>query len=93
MYKDVSPKIENTLFKARIDKKTNETKSYRIYPAVGYKLHEATLDENIVDEVMHAPTGEVKLGYTHSFVTAGASYNFNENSRQIYAVLDIEGEE
>lgn len=83
MYKETESKIENTLFEARTAE-NGKILSYRIRPAKGYKLHESTLDESVVDEYGNE-TGEIKLGYTESYVTAGAGYDFEKNDRQIYA--------
>ena len=84
MYKKTEAKIENTIFEARTDEK-GTVLSYRIFPKEGYKLHEITLDEEIVDKETLEPTGKIKLGYTESYVTAGADYDFEKNEREIYA--------
>lgn len=78
MYKEVETKLKNTIFEAREEQ--GKIISYRIRPAKGYKLHEITLDECGND------TGEIKTGFTKSYVTAGAGYDFDKNERQIYAV-------
>ncbi len=83
MYKKVKAKLENTIFEAR--EENGEILSYRIRPAEGYKLHEVTLDEEVYNEESLEPTGKMKLGYTKSYVTAGAGYDFIKNERQIYA--------
>ncbi len=83
MYKEIKAKLENTIFEAREEQ--GEILSYRISPAEGYMLHEITLDENVYDEVTRQPTDKVKLGFTKSYVTAGAGYDFEKNERQIYA--------
>lgn len=83
MYKEIKPLIDNTLCESReIDGKVI---SYRIRPAEGYKLHEVTLDETVFDEDGNE-TGETKLGYTESYVTASVDYDFKTNERQIYAI-------
>ena len=87
MYKEIEPKIKNTVFEARIDE-NGETISYRISPAEGCKLHEITLDEEVVDEATIEPTGEIKIGFTRSYITAGADYDFEKNEREIYAVRE-----
>ena len=89
MYKETKPLIENTRFEQRIDDKTGKVLSYRIYPCEGFKLHEITLDEPIFDEVTMEETGEVKKGYTKSFVTADINYDFKENPREIYAEAEL----
>ncbi len=83
MYKEIETKLENIIFEAR--EENGKILSYRIRPAEGYKLHEITLDENVYDEVTRQPTDKVKLGFTKSYVTAGAEYDFIKNERQIYA--------
>ncbi len=84
MFKEIKPLIDNTICEAReVD---GQVISYRISPAEGYKLHEVTLDEDVCDEVTLEPTGEKKLGFTTSYVTAGADYDFEKNERQIYSV-------
>lgn len=84
MFKEIYPKIPNTIFEAYRNE-ANETLWYRISPEKGYKLHEITLDELVVDEFGNE-TGEKKLGFTTSYATAGADYNFDKNEREIYAV-------
>lgn len=84
MYKNIEPLVNNTICEAReIDGKVM---SYRISPVKGYKLHEITLDEIVVDEETGAETGEIKKGFTVSYITAGADYDFVKNERQIYSV-------
>ena len=87
MYKEIEPLIENTICEARVDAEGNVI-SYLIRPADGYKLHEITLDEPVINEETMEETGEIKLGYTKSYVTAGANYDFVKNDRQIYAVKE-----
>lgn len=77
MYKEVEAKLKNTIFEAREEQ--GEIISYRIRPVPGYKLHEITLDECVNE------TGEIKPGFTKSYITAGAGYDFEKNERQIYA--------
>ena len=83
MFKEIKPLIDNTICEAReVD---GQVISYRIRPAEGYKLHEITLDEDVVDGNGNE-TGEKNLGFTTSYVTAGADYDFEKNERQIYSV-------
>lgn len=86
MYKRVKTKIEHATFRARTDAEGNVL-SYRISPNEGYKLHENTLDEVILDEEGNE-TGEIKLGFTKSYVTTGSNYDFDKNERQIYVKED-----
>ena len=83
MYKEIEAKLENTIFEAR--EENGKFLSYRIRPAEGYKLHEVALDEEVYNEETLEATGKMKLGYTKSYVTAGAEYDFEKNERQIYA--------
>ena len=83
MYRPVEPLLENTLFEGR--EKDGKIVSYRISPKEGYKIHEITLDENVVDEYGNE-TGEIKKGFTASYVTCGIGYDFEKNERLIYAV-------
>lgn len=91
MFKEIQPKIENTIFEA-CRNEAEETLWYRISPAEGYKLHEVTLDEILMDDAGNE-TGKIKLGFTKSYVTAGAFYDFEKNERQIYAKPDDGKEE
>ena len=87
MYKSIEALLENTKFDARLN---NDGKilSYRISPIEGYKLHEITLDKLVVDEETFEETGEIERGYTTSYVTAGSSYAFQINNREIYAIKE-----
>lgn len=85
MYKVIEALIPNTVFETRTDE-NGKIISYRISPQEGYKLHEITLDEAVVDEESLKETGEIKKGFTTSYVTAGAEYDFEKNEREIYAV-------
>lgn len=91
MYKEIEAKLENTIFEAR--EENGEIISYRIRPAEGYKLHEVTLDEEVMNEETLEPTGKIKLGYTKAHVTAGVNYDFEKNDRKIYAKPDTEEDE
>ena len=87
MYKEIEAIIENTKFEARTDKNGNII-SYRISPIEGYKLHEITLDEISIDEETVQETGKTKLGFTTSYITAGAKYDFEKNDREIYVIKE-----
>lgn len=84
MYKRIKTKIEHTTFDARTNS-NGDIISYRISPDEGYRLHEITLDEIVLDDFGNE-TGEVKTGFTTSYITAGVSYDFEKNERQIYVV-------
>jgi len=83
MYEITESKIENTIFEVRKNE-NGEILSYRIRPVPGYKLHEITLDEAVID-VDGIETGEKKKGFTEAYVTAGACYDFDKNERELYA--------
>ena len=74
--------IENVIIK---EITINNNKAYLIRPEKGYKLHEKSRDEAVIDE-NGIETGEIKLGYTSGVITAGADYDFEKNEREIYAV-------
>lgn len=85
MFKRIKTKIEHAKFETYTDENGNVL-WYRISPNEGYKLHEVTLDEEVCDEETLESTGEIRLGFTTSYVTAGAGYDFEMNEREIYAV-------
>jgi hypothetical protein len=89
MFKRIKTKIEHATTKAKYDADGNIL-WYQLSPNEGYKLHEITLDEEVCDEETLEPTGEIKLGFTESYVTAGADYDFEKNDRQIYVVAKEE---
>ena len=74
MIKMEKPIIDNTeMFECK-DDNTEELLYYHIYPQDGYKLHEKSRDEVVVDEKTMEETGEIKLGYTQGVVKALANY-------------------
>ena len=91
MYKEIEPLIDNTICEAR--EVNGNIVSYKMAPSEGYKLHEVTLDEKLVDEATLAETGKIKLGYTKSFITLSASYDWDTNTRKIYVKPDSEEDE
>ena len=84
MFKRIKTKIEHAKFETYTDENGNVL-WYRISPNEGYKLHEVTLDEIVLDENGNE-TGEIKQGFTTSYITAEAKYDFENNEREIYAV-------
>lgn len=90
MYKEIEPKIENTIFEERVV--DDKVLSYRVRPIDGYKLHEITLDSPLFENGIEVE-GKIKLGYTKSYITIGANYNFSQNNRQIYTKPDSEEDE
>jgi hypothetical protein len=91
MYKEIEPLIENTICEAReVDGKIV---SYRIQPSEGDKLHEKTLDEPIMNKETFEETGKIKCGYTTSYITVGANYDWEKNVSKIYTLpIDAEDE-
>lgn len=65
-----------------------EGRFYKIRPAAGYKLHVKELDEDVYDE--SGRFVEHKKGYTKGFTTCPLSYDFEANTREIYAVKEEE---
>lgn len=65
----------------------NNNKAYKIRPEKGYKLHEKSRDEAVIDENGNE-TGEIKRGYTLGVITTGADYDFEKNEREIYAIKE-----
>lgn len=92
MLVDVTPYFENTTQQAYYNN-ANVLLSYYIRPIGGYVLHSNTLDEAVVDPETFEETGEVILGYTAGIVSVGFNYDFEENSRGIYAKLRSEVDE
>lgn len=84
MYKEIEPLIPNTI--CEVSEANGKASYIRIRPAEGYKLHEITLDEPVINEETHEETDKKKLGFTKAYVTASGSYDFEKNERQIYAV-------
>lgn len=86
MYKRIEPLLDNSVCEARIV--DGKVMSYRIRALDGYKLHEISLDEIVFDDETGMETGEIKKGYTKSYLTAGANYDFVKNDREIYCVKE-----
>ena len=82
--------IENAIITEYYNK-NNELQAYRISPIVGYKLHIKTRDENVMDEFGN-PTGEIKLGFTNTFVQVYKDYDFDKNELEIYSIQKGDGE-
>ena len=91
MYKSVEPLLENTICEAR--EVNGVIVSYKMTPSEGYKLHESTLDEPLLNEETLEETGKIKLGYTKSSITLSASYDWEANTRKIYVKPDSDEEE
>lgn len=83
MYRNIEALIENSIMQERVNE-NGDVVNYTILPCDGYKLHEKSRDEVVVDENGNE-TGEIKKGYTNGIVTVLANYDFKENPREIYA--------
>lgn len=86
MLKDIKPYYENTKMQEYYNDKTNKLVSYYITPLDGYKLHHSALDETIIDEETMMPTGDIKQGFTDSFIAINKNYDFEANIFNIYTV-------
>lgn len=75
--------LENIISEAR--ERDGKVVSYKLRPAVGYKLHEKLLDRPQFDDEGNE-TGKIECGYTTGFVTVGANYDWEANPRKIYAI-------
>ena len=83
-YEDVIPSlIENTTMQKGIADGVHRI--YRITPINGYVLHHKNHDTDMDGD--GNPIDPPILGYTPSFVTVSASYDFTVNPFEIYAVL------
>lgn len=82
--------IENAIITEYYNK-NNELQAYRISPIAGYKLHTKTRDEDVIDEFGN-PTGEIKLGFTNTFVQVHKDYDFDKNELEIYSIQKGDGE-
>lgn len=87
-YEEVNPPIvENTIMQKRL--RDGVAVQYMITPSEGYVLHDSNYDDTMMDEI----TGEtitIALGYRTSTATCAISYDFVENPRGFYAVLETE---
>lgn len=87
---DIEPIFNNTTAKASYN--GDELMAYRIYPDEGYLLHTSSYDEAVLDEDGNE-TGEVKIGYTESFISLNKNYDFDENPFEVYVVSKAEVEQ
>lgn len=84
-YEDMNPSlIENTTMKKVFRDGVHST--YRITPVDGYVLHDNAYDTPLVDPETLEETGEVILGYRTTMASCAASYDFEANPREFYAV-------
>lgn len=84
-YETLTPTlIENTSMQKSF--RDGEHTAYIITPNEGYVLHDKGRDWTDFDPA----TGEevVYLGYTGGSASCGANYDFEENPREFYAVLE-----
>lgn len=86
VYKEVTPSlIENT----KIEKVLRDGVThiqYRIQALAGYVLHDNRLDWEDIDPETREPV--FRLGYTKGRKTITASYDFEANPNELYAVPD-----
>ena len=83
---EVTPYFENTTQQAFYINE-NQLRAYYITPMEGYVLHDKALDMPEYFEGTTEETGNIILGYTTGTISVGYNYNFEENPREIYAVL------
>jgi hypothetical protein len=69
---------------------SGEISAYRITPVDGYVIHTSLRDEAVIDEETGMETGEVKKGYTASYILIQSNYDFEDNPYDIYAILKEE---
>ena len=84
MIKETQTKIENTIMHERYND-DGVLVNYIIEAKAGYKIHDISYDEKVIDENFNE-TGEIKIGYSTGIITVLANYDFKENPREIYAV-------
>ena len=65
----------------------NVAKAYKIKANDGYVLHDNVLDAYEYDEFTGDPIGQPVLGYSEGTKSCGINYDWDENSREFYAVL------
>ncbi len=84
---DIEPIFNNTTTKASYN--GEELMAYRIYPNEGYLLHTSNYDEPVLDEDGNE-TGEIKIGYTESFISLNKNYDFENNPFDVYVIHESE---
>jgi len=84
---DVTPYYENTTQQAYYsDAELTNLLTYVISPVDGFVIHDKELDMPEYDENFNE-TGNVTLGFTGGSISvAAASYDFEANPREIYAI-------
>lgn len=80
----VEAKFPNTRMEAYYNT-NNVLRTYYIYPLEGYALHDNAYDEHVIDEYGNE-TGEVRQMFTTAFTTVPATYDFEANPDNIFAV-------
>ena len=63
---------------------------YEIVPNEGFKLHDARLDTEAMDEETLEPIGEMIPGFKRKGVTVRCDYDFKKNSNEFYAVKEYQ---
>lgn len=77
--------FENTRTKA-IYNDSEDAIAFCIIPDEGYAIHNKFRDTAVIDEETGLETGEIRKGYTESYIIIQSDYNFEENPYDIYAV-------
>lgn len=80
----VEARFPNTRMEAYYNT-SNVLRTYYIYPLEGYALHDNAYDEPIFDDYGNE-TGEIVQRFTTAFTTVPATYNFEANPDNIFAV-------
>ena len=86
----IEPMIENAVVVTRYNS-SNQVSSYRITPNEGFVLHTKNYDTEVFDEETLEPTGEILLGFTSTYISLGANYNFNDVVADTYTYTDENG--
>jgi hypothetical protein len=69
------PTIENCTVTPRYI--NGEIRGYDVTPNEGYVLHTTSYDEEVFDEIMMEPTGEIILGFTEGTIILYYTYDFD----------------
>lgn len=84
------PVIENTVVTPRYNS-NNVISSYRIDPNEGYVIHTTNYDSPVFNEETMEETGEVLLGFTSTYISLVANYNFDVVVPGFYTYTDANG--
>ena len=86
----IEPMIENAVVVTRYNS-SNQVSSYRITPNEGFVLHTKNYDFEVFDEETLESTGEILLGFTSTYISLGANYNFSDVVPGFYTYTDENG--